>query len=93
MFTLTKTHPGVLFGFAARRINHSGQQHLQWSERLQLLTTYVREDPTVTYDLHAAFSKDPDTVKTEDALDEYTKIQQAAIRAGKRPPKKKEATI
>lgn len=67
------------------------QKHLpyRWNERLEILRAYVKEDPTATYDLHSAFSKDPDTVKVEDAWDEYTKIQQAAIRAGKRPPKKK----
>eukprot|EP00210_Caulerpa_lentillifera_P000881 g852.t1 len=56
--------------------------------RLERFRTYVKEDPTVTYDLHAAFSKDPNTVRVEDAYDEYTKIKLAALRAGKRPPRK-----
>lgn len=58
-------------------------------ERLKVLRTYVRDDPTVTYDLHAAYSKDPETTRIEDGWDAYTKIQQAALKAGKRPPKKK----
>lgn len=57
--------------------------------RFERLRTYVKEDPTVTYDLHTAYSKDPNTVRVEDAFDEYTKIKQAALRAGKRPPRKK----
>ena len=57
------------------------------------MRVYVREDSTINYNLHAAFSKDPDNVSLEDALDEYTKMQQAAIRAGRRPPRKKKPQL
>lgn len=66
-----------------------GKTQSSVAARFERFRTYVKEDPTVTYDLHAAYSKDPNTVRVEDAFDEYTKIKQAALRAGKRPPRKK----